>query len=241
MLKDYLEDLLEHTHSLGCVDLVKITGTESETRIEGLAEDRSVVIQAIFHKPISEFTGTFGMPNMATLKTILGLEPYAEDAIITIKQDKVKGPTSMNFKEANGNFTNDYRFMAKEVIEELLKTVKFKGVNWNVELEPSIAAITRLKYQASAISAESTFTMKTEDDNLVFYFGDHSTHAGHFVFEHDIVGSLKGNWHWPITHIINILNLPGDKVFRVSDDGASQIIVDSGLAEYTYILPAQSK
>lgn len=239
---DYLKDLITHTHDLGCIDLVKVTGTDTETKVEGLAEDRSVVIQAQFHKPIPEFKGTFGMPNMSTLKTILGIDEYAEDAVITVKQDSAKScPVSMNFKNKSGDFTNDYRFMTKEIVEDMLKTVKFKGVSWNVELEPTVQSIQRLKFQAAANPQEITFVAKTEDGNLVFYFGDHSTHAGNFVFAHDVPGELKRNWHWPINHVINILNLPGDKVLRISDDGASQIIVDSGLAEYTYILPAQSK
>jgi hypothetical protein len=33
----------------------------------------------------------------------------------------------------------------------------------------------------------------------------------------------------------------GDKTMRISDDGAMQITVKSGIAEYNYILPAQSK
>ena len=37
------------------------------------------------------------------------------------------------------------------------------------------------------------------------------------------------------------MNLAGDKVVRISDDGAAMITVDSGLAVYNYILPAQSK
>jgi hypothetical protein len=40
---------------------------------------------------------------------------------------------------------------------------------------------------------------------------------------------------------MSILNLPGDKSMKISDAGAMQITVDSGLAEYNYILPAQSK
>ena len=88
---------------------------------------------------------------------------------------------------------------------------------------------------------ESTFVSKTVDGDLVFYFGDHSTHAGNFVFAHDVPGELKREWHWPTQHVINILSLDGDKVLRFSDDGAAQIIVDSGIAEYTYILPAQAK
>ena len=238
---DNLKDLIAHTHDLGCIDLVKITGTDSETSVEGLAEDKSVVIQAEYHNPIGEFKGTFGMPNMSTLKTILGIEEYAEDATITVKQDAVKGPVSMNFLNKNGDFTNDYRFMTKEIVEDQLKTVKFKVVTWHVELEPSSASIQRLKFQAMANANETTFLAKTEDGNLVFYFGDHSTHAGNFIFAHDVVGDLKRAWHWPIAHVINILSLPDDKILRISDDGAAQIIVDSGIAQYTFILPAQSK
>jgi len=238
---DNLKDLIAHTHDLGCIDLVKITGTDTETSVEGLAEDRSVVIQAVYHKPIAEFKGTFGMPNMSTLKTILGIEEYLEDATITVKQDATKGPVSMNFINKVGDFTNDYRFMTKEIVEDQLKTVRFKGVNWDVELEPSAASIQRLKFQAMANSNETTFLAKTEDGNLVFYFGDHSTHAGNFIFAHDVTGTLTRAWHWPINHVINILSLPGDKILRISNDGAAQIIVDSGIAEYTFILPAQSK
>ena len=238
---DNLKDLIAHTHDLGCIDLVKITGTETSTDVEGLAEDHTVVIQAAFHKPVAEFQGTFGMPNMSTLKTILDINEYAEDAVITVKQDALKGPVSMNFVNKVGDFTNDYRFMTKEIVEGRLKKVKFKGVEWHVELEPSVLSIERLKSQARANPTETTFIAKTEDGNLVFYFGDHSTHAGNFIFAHEITGDLKRAWHWPVSHVINILSLPGDKILRFSDDGAAQIIVDSGLAEYTYILPAQSK
>jgi len=41
--------------------------------------------------------------------------------------------------------------------------------------------------------------------------------------------------------VISILDLTGDKVMKISDDGAAMIAVDSGLAVYNYILPAQSK
>jgi hypothetical protein len=37
------------------------------------------------------------------------------------------------------------------------------------------------------------------------------------------------------------MDLTGDKVVKISDDGAAMITVDSGLATYNYILPAQSK
>jgi hypothetical protein len=37
------------------------------------------------------------------------------------------------------------------------------------------------------------------------------------------------------------MDLVGDKTIRISDDGVAQITVDSGVAVYNYLLPAQSK
>jgi hypothetical protein len=37
------------------------------------------------------------------------------------------------------------------------------------------------------------------------------------------------------------MDLPGDKVVRFSDAGAAEITVDSGIANYRYLLPAQAK
>jgi len=37
------------------------------------------------------------------------------------------------------------------------------------------------------------------------------------------------------------LTLPGDKSLKFSDEGAAMITVDSGIAQYNYILPAQQK
>ena len=45
-MKDYLNDIVQHTHSLGFIDLIKVQGSDTETSIEGLAEDRSVIVQA---------------------------------------------------------------------------------------------------------------------------------------------------------------------------------------------------
>jgi hypothetical protein len=37
------------------------------------------------------------------------------------------------------------------------------------------------------------------------------------------------------------MDLPGEKTVRISDQGATEITVDSGLATYRYLLPAQAK
>ena len=46
-------------------------------------------------------------------------------------------------------------------------------------------------------------------------------------------------------HFINqfkaIMDLVGDKKVRISDSGVAEIVVDSGLAVYTYLIPANVK
>ena len=240
-MRDHLLDLVEHTLDLGVIDLVKITGTEEETIISGLAEDRSVVVEGKFANPVPDFIGNFGMPNLSKLKILLNLQEYREDAKLSITRRSTGEPDGINFENKLGDFKNSYRFMASEIVNEKLKTVKFKGVNWHIEFEPTNASIMRLKMQAQANAEEVNFTAKTENGDLKFYFGDHSTHAGNFVFHPGVSGTLKRAWAWPIKTVISILDLTGDKTFKISDDGAAMITVDSGLATYNYILPAQSK
>jgi hypothetical protein len=240
-MKDYLQDIVQHTHSLGIIDLVKIVGDEKQTAIEAIGSERTVIVQAQFHNPVPEFIGTFGMPNLSKLNTILNIPEYRDDAKITITKKDELTPTGIHFENNVGDFKNDYRFMSAEIVNDQLKPVKFKGVKWGVEIEPSVASIQRLKFQAMANSDETTFIARTENNNLVFYFGDHSSHAGNFVFAHDIAGSLTKAWSWPVSAVISILGLSGNKMIRFSDEGATQITVDSGLAVYNYILPAQQK
>ena len=98
-----------------------------------------------------------------------------------------------------------------------------------------------MKFQASANSEQTTFIAKTDNGNLKFYFGDHSSHAGDFVFASGVSGSLSKAWSWPVSVVISILSLPGDKMLRISDEGAAQITVNSGIAVWNYTLPAQTK
>ena len=131
--------------------------------------------------------------------------------------------------------------MNKAIIEEKLKTVKFKGAAWNVTFQPSMASIARMKLMSAAHAEEPTFNVMTKDGNLVFSFGDASTHAGEFVFQHGVESTLAHTWSWPVAQVQAILNLDGDATMSISDQGAMMISVDSGMVKYDYILPAQSK
>lgn len=242
---EYLKDIVGHTFSLGNIEIVKVTGTEDETVIESLSEDRSVIIKAKTLNPIPEFIGTFGMPNLSKLNILLGIPEYRENAKVSVtkKNDKAEGEilAGLHFENKVGDFKNDYRFMTSAIVNERMKSLKFKGAKWNVEFEPTVHSIQRLKYMTQANSEETTFVAKSDKTDLKLYFGDHSSHAGNFVFASDLEGSVAREWAWPVSVVNSILSLPGDKFYRISDEGVSQITVNSGLAEYNYLIPAMQK
>jgi hypothetical protein len=179
------------------------------------------------------------------LKYLLEGAEYKENAKISVTTAERNGetiPTGLHFENKDGDFKNDYRFMNAEIINEKMKTVKFRGVKWDVELEPTVAAVQRFNFQAGAHNENPTFLAKVEGGNLKFTFGDASTHAGEFIFAQNVVGKLDRGWTWPVMPILSILKIAdvNNTKMSLSNEGAIQITLDSGLATYKYIIPAQS-
>jgi hypothetical protein len=237
---DHLKDIVQHTYGLGVINMLKVTGTDQTTVINAFDQaTKTVVLNAEFNAPIAEFVGVFGMPNLDRLNTILSIPEYKENAKITINKQNDE-PSGVHFENKLGDFKNDYRFMSTAVINDQLKNVKMKPVKWGVEVVPTALSIQKLKFQAMAHSDATTFSSKTENGELKFFFGDHSSHAGSFTFA-TTGGTLTKQLNWPVAVVNSILSLPGDKEFKISDDGVAEITVDSGLAVYHYMLPAQTK
>ena len=245
-MKDTLQDIVKHTHSLGFIDLVKVVGNDKSTTIDAMAEDRSVVVKSELKTPVGEFAGTFGMPNLGKLDILLKLPVYKDNAEITVNTQERNGetvPVGLHFENDSKDFKNDYRFMNAEIVNEKLKSVQFRGVNWHVTIKPTMPDVQRLNFQAQANAEENVFTVSTDGDALKFKFGDASSHAGEFTFAKGITGKLTKTWAWPVAQVTQILKLieSNECEMSFSDDGALQITLDSGMASYQYILPAQSK
>jgi len=244
-MKDILQDIISHTQSLGLLTMLKITPGDTATIIESVTEDRAVILQGATHTKIPEFTKTLGMPDLQKLSYHLKNPEYEKDAKITVEtgvRNNETIPTHIHFENATKDFHNDYRFMEKSIIEDKLKSVKSKVSTWDVVFEPTFAAIQRLKLMAGTLDQDDKlFVVKTENGDLNFYFGDQNTHAGKFTFHYNVSGKLSHTWAWPVEVVQKILGLDGDKILSISDHGVMMITVDSGLAKYDYMLPAQQK
>jgi|SaaInlStandDraft_6_1057023.scaffolds.fasta_scaffold64069_2 hypothetical protein len=244
-MKDNLLDIIAHTSDLG-FDTVKVTGDETSTKIEGILSDKTLIVQSEFINPIHEFDGVFGMPNLPNLKTMLSSGEYkTDDVTIEVKyvdKDGVRTADHIHFENSAGDFKNDYRFMVTDMVTEAVASVKLKTQDWIVGCEPTMLGAQRLKNQANIISDDTDFQAFMEGDSLKFKFGDPSTHSGEFVFATGVSGSLPDNdWFWPIKHFAGIFSLPGDKTFSISVAGVAIVTVNSGIALYTYLLPAGTR
>ena len=244
-MKDILADIVSHTNKLGFLNIVKVTGDEKKTLIDSMADDRSVIMYAETTKPYPEMEGTFGMPQLEKLRYLLDGSEYKEDAKIEVVTGERNGntiPVGLHFENKDGDFKNDYRFMNQEIINEKLKTVKFRGVKWDVEVTPTLSAIQRFGFQAGANTEHTTFLAKTDGDQLKFTFGDQASHGGEFVFATGVTGKLNKGWTWPVVPVLSILKAAdvNNTTMSFSNEGAMQITLDSGLAVYKYIIPAQA-
>ena len=244
-MKDILQDIVSHTHNLGFLNIAKITGTDEKTQIDSMADDRTVIMYGETADPYADMLGVFGMPQMNKLKYLLDCPEYKENANIeVVKQDRNGEtiPTGLHFENAAGDFKNDYRFMNTEIINEKLKTVKFRGVKWDVEVEPTLASVQRFSFQAAANNEHTTFLAKTDGDKLKFTFGDQASHGGEFIFAQGVTGNLNKGWTWPVAPVLSILKAAdvNNCKMSLSNEGALQITLDSGLAVYKYMIPAQT-
>jgi hypothetical protein len=244
-MKDILQDIVAHTNKLGFLNIVKVTGTEDKTLIDSMADDRSVIMYAETKTPQTDMQGVFGMPQLEKLRYLVDGKEYQEDATIEVVTAERNGetlPIGLHFENKDGDFKNDYRFMNQAIIEEKLKTVKFRGVNWHVEVSPTVNAIQRFQFQAGANTEHTTFLAKTDGDKLTFTFGDASSHGGEFVFATGVTGKITKAWTWPVNNVLSILKIADGNNTKMSfsNDGAMQIELDSGIATYKYIIPANA-
>lgn len=235
-----LKEIVNYTLAVD-LDLVRISGTPQQTVMQSVSADRNIVLEARFNQPILEFASVLGLPNLSRLNVILNIPEYREDAQVTLSSNSSNTPESISFANQVGDFFNTCRLMDTAAINSKIAAVSFKEPRWNVMFEPLAVSVQRLRYQAQALSDQIHCHTLTQDGNLMLELGDPSSLQGRFVFHPNVTGQLQKRMTWVTKHLINILELTGDKQISISDAGAMRIKVNSGVATYNYILIAQTK
>ena len=187
-----------------------------------------------------------GLGNLGFLNGLSNLynKEGSEIEVLTVTKNGNVMPDYLQFKDNDGN-SDKYRLMSKEIIDEQLQQSKFKGVKWDVEFEPTKSKVSEMAAKASIYSSiEPTFTVKTENNNVVFVFGSDlgGSHFGRMVFASNVSGTMTEGYAWPIDKFLSILKLgmAGDCRVHFSKV-ACMITIDSGIGVYNYILPGHTR
>lgn len=270
-IRDKLHDLVSHTKGLN-VGILKLTGENGKVKIEGMDDNKSVVIKGQFKNDIPEFEGIFGLGNLDFLSGYVNIynEPKTDDVEVIRKKKKVleneldddgdpvldgnNEPVTVEvereeifefkFKRKLPKMNNTYRVIDRRMIPDQFDFVG--GNAWDVEVVPTARGIGLLQQQAN-VGFDEFFGVKTEQDsdgvNKLFLVLGKEDSAAQFEFASDVVGTLTKPWCWPIDQTLKILKYSENAECKMSflDKGAMMITVDSGIAEYSYILPAKSR
>lgn len=243
-IKDTLKDVLKHTHSLGIFEMVKISGTTAETSVETVDADKTVIFKGKTVNPVADFAdSTVGLSRMSVLDGFLKFFDDEGDTVKVTTQTRngEDVPTEVDFADVNGTDAQ-YRFMLADVVNAQLKEIKFKGAEYDINIVPTQKNLKDLAYFNGVLSTfESTFSPRTEDGKLFFYIGDAGGDRTKILVNDAPDGELTHEFRWPLDVVLKILRL-GDSanvVMSINAKGLLQIVVHSGLGEYTYLLPAK--
>ena len=184
--------------------------------------------------------------NLGFLNGLTGLynKEGSEVEVSTVQRNGETVPDYFVFKDDQGN-NDKYRLMSKEIIDTQLEQSKFKGVKWDTSFEPKKSKVSEMAAKAGIYSAlEPTFTVKTENGNLVFTFGSDTggSHFGRMVFAENVTGNIKEGYAWPIDKFLAIIKLGmvGECTVQFCQV-ACMITINSGIGTYNYILPGHTR
>lgn len=238
---DSMKDIVKYTHSLGIMEMVKVIGTATDAKIETKDADNTVIVYGSMYQPITGIDSTVGLSRLAILKGFIGMHDKSKVSIKTENRQGVDVPTDIVFNNGAG-FISNYRFMSEQMVNDHIKVPPFKGATWDVTFSPEKASIALLSESFSILGAlEKRFTVKVDNGTLNFNIGTGPTDTVKVPFAANVTGNLKHEWTYPLSQVLGILKLSdtsSSAVMSFSDMGALKIQLDSGIGNYSYILPA---
>lgn len=245
-IRDTLKDVLKHTHGLGIFEMAKIRGDVSETNIETMDAEKTVLVKGRMHNPVADFVDqTVGLSRMSVLDSYLKYPGYEADEatveVVTQERNGATVPVEVKFEDQHGSRAH-YRFMLADVVNQQLKDIKFKGAENDVTVIPSDKNLRDLSYFGGALAGlEDKFTPRTEDGKLYFLIGDGASDRARVLVSDHVDSDITNDMSWSLGTVLKILKLgaTADVVMGFNNKGLLKIVVNSGLGEYTYLLPAQ--
>lgn len=239
-MRDVLSDIVKQ--SIGLIEVVKITGTDTDTRVQGCDKEKTVFIEGNLSSAVSDFKGEFGLTNLALLRGLLDFTTYrTEAATFSVKRRAHQGSETVEafeFRDGKGAGA-DFRCMSPERVPE---QAEIKNIPWDVSFVPNKGKVAEFQQLSSLYSEISkNFGVEIKNGNLLFSFGGEgsSMHTGSMVFEENVQGELNAGLQWPAARFLQVLKLAGgEPTVRVTKRGVLAIEVTTETGTYKYYLRA---
>ena len=243
-MRSNLQDLVRCIAGTG-YEVVKVEGDDKETSFKAVSADRTVIMSAVTKEPVDDLKGEFGLSNLSVFGGIVQGKTFSGDdaTIDVVMHPKNKDvPVALNFKNDDGTRMT-YRLMDAGVVP---KQPVFAGTTYEVEIdEPERADINKFADVAGLLSeVEEMFTPEVIDDEVIFHIGDENSasHSASVKFADANGATFKAGFSWPIAQVLNILKLSDNSntTVKLASAGVMEIGIDTGIAEYTFLLPGHN-
>jgi hypothetical protein len=238
-MREQLSDIIRQVAPL--FKKVKITGTETSTKVEAVDDDKILFMVANLKQPIPEFIGEFGIGSLSLLDCLLKFPSYkADDSQFKTHHNETGGYLSeFEFREKRGGYT---RF--KTMDPRRAEQATIAPIPWNVTVMPTKASIAELTQLAAHLSEVDTmFGVKVENKTwFVTIGGGGATHTSSVVFAADVEETFVApSVTYNTKHLLGILKNGGanPSAVRFSERGLAGITVDTEHATYNYYLRAK--
>ena len=237
-MREVLLDMLDHTHGLGFITELLVTGSSDETLIETMDENKRVIIKGYLKNPSQEFTGEFGCKELAQLKGMAGYPGFKSDgatiSVVTQNRGGEDTPEKIVFESENQKHHMEFRFTNPQYIEDQFE---FMQPKWSAQFNMNKSTLNDLRYWSTTF-ADALFTAKCEDGELRFYLGGDNNGYITIPTENDV--DFKFDMKWPLNEVLAVLKLDEEAEVSIFDDpraGALQIKTETDLSTWYYIFP----
>lgn len=245
-MRTVLLDVIRQCSSL--VDVIKVTGTDRETRLQAVDDKLSLFVEANLKEPLLELEGEFGITYLKLLKGLLEFPSYAaENATFRVTRrtaDETNAPETFEFKDGRGAGSTFRLMNAKNVPEQ----AEIRSIPWSITFitnKSKMAEFQQLAKLYDEVDKVFVPTIEGEGNDLVFLIGDanSSTHHGSVVIEQGIEGSLRGDACFSTGQFLEVLKLCGnnDVTVKISARGVLGVEMETEYGVYRYYLRAATR
>jgi hypothetical protein len=244
-MRELLQDVLKQSGSL--FPVLKITGTEQNTLVQGSDADKTLFMMAKLKDVIPEFAGQFGIPDVEKLRGFLDHPPYcAEGSSFRVKR-ATRGENEIvelfEFRDPR-NMGSEYRLMAPGLVPAQAELSDSK-IPWTLDLQPEKAKVIEFTQMANLFKEIRSFQPRAQDGNLVMVFGldNSSTHRGNMIFAEGVGGSLSGDLRYDTAKFLAVLKMAGASTqtrLSLTSRGVIKFSVETSYGAYDYYLRAMT-